>query len=75
VIAGSACEECGLLHSDLHRCKVPGLVAAFKQRGVKVTDEDERMLRWMAKWDRSTCDWFVSVVTRAEEAGAKRGSS
>jgi hypothetical protein len=69
------CTDCGLHHSEAHRCKFPGLRAALEQRGVKVTEDDERMLRWMAKWDRSTCDWFVSVVTRAEEAGAKRGDA
>lgn len=52
-----------------HHCKYPGLRAALEQRGVTVTETDDKMLRWMAMWDRSTCDWFVSVVTRAASAG------
>lgn len=58
-----------------HRCHYPGMVAALEQRGVKLIDEDERMLQWMAKWDRPTCEWFVSIVTRAAAAGEAAGKA
>ncbi len=66
------CRDCrGVTGGEPHRCKYPGLRAALEQRGVAVTEDDERMLRWMAGWDRPTVEWFISVVTRAAFAGEK----
>lgn len=70
MIDDGRCADCGGLRAAEHRCAFPGLVAALKQRGVRVTDNDERMLRWAAGFfDRPTREWFVGVITRAASAG------
>lgn len=63
------CPDCSSCVRD-HRCAYPGLVTAMRAAGVEPTEHDERMLRWMARWDTPTIAWFRSCVERASATTA-----
>lgn len=59
-MAALKCPVCGLLHLGRWPCEVPILRDAF--RGVELTPEDERFLRWFA--GLQCTDNLVSLVDR-----------
>ena len=72
-MADKRCPNCGnyLDHRFAHRCNYPLLVNALELRGVALTDEDRGTLRWLAGWDRATCERIASLFERAARGGSR----
>ncbi len=56
------CELCGQLHVGVRACFYDELREVLA--GVELSPEEDRHLRWLARWDRPTVDAFVSLFKR-----------
>jgi len=66
------CPDCGNVDDSRwpHKCRYPELVRYLELRGVLLTTNDHRLLKWLAGWERETAEWVESLVERAFRAGA-----
>lgn len=67
----NSCPDCGLVIPAAHeRRGRPNAcpywyIRAEIQEELRWTAEDDRMARWLAKWDEPTVEWVLSLVRRS----------
>jgi hypothetical protein len=60
----SGCPKCGLRHGAERRCYYDDLLDALGRVRAEITPEEDRHLKWLAAFDRSTVGAFVSLFRR-----------
>jgi len=63
------CPVCGLHHLGRRPCYYDRLRAALG--GLEPSEAEDRILRWLAKWDDSTIEPIISLFDRLRSRGAK----
>lgn len=66
------CSDCGNIKDPRfpHRCMYPELVRCFELRGIVLKPEDLSLIKWLAGWEKQTCETIMSWVERAFRAGS-----
>lgn len=67
------CEDCrGILSRSLpHRCLWPVLLESLG--GLELSDQQERVLHWLASWDTDTVEPIAALFRKCRAEGSSHG--